>query len=122
MHGGTITPPSEGPHQGSEFNLRWPLASSPTSQPDLRFRGEKKPRKPAAPLKILVVDDNLDSADSLGLMMKLLGNEVRIVHDGLAAVDTANEFKPRVVLLDIGLPNLNGYEAAQKIRRQPGGE
>jgi CheY-like chemotaxis protein len=51
--------------------------------------------------------------------MKLLGNEVRVVHDGLAAVDVANEFEPRVVLLDIGLPSLNGYEAARKIRQQP---
>ncbi|MDX6290029.1 MAG: hypothetical protein QOH42_1828, partial [Blastocatellia bacterium] len=61
-------------------------------------------------------------ADSLGLLLKLLGNEVRVAHDGLAAVDLANEFQPRVVLLDIGLPTLNGFEAAERIRQLPWGK
>jgi CheY-like chemotaxis protein len=71
--------------------------------------------------RILVVDDNRDSAESLGLLLKLLGYEVRVVHDGLTAVRVAGEFEPRAVLLDIGLPSLNGYDAARRIRQQPGG-
>jgi CheY-like chemotaxis protein len=123
MHGGTISAHSEGPDKGSEFIVRLPLASSQLMQKPLRSRREKQIKPAAAkPLRILVVDDNLDSADSLGLLMKLLGNEVEIVHDGLAAVAAAYEFKPRVVLLDIGLPGLNGYEAAKMIRQQPSGK
>ncbi len=123
MHGGTITVHSDGHDQGSEFVVRVPLAAAQTTGILVRTRGENHIKKAATgPLKILVVDDNLDSADSLGLLMSLLGNEVRIVHDGLAAVEAANEFRPRVVLLDIGLPKLNGYEAAKTIRQQPGGK
>ena len=122
MHGGTITAHSDGRGKGSEFIVRVPLTSSQPPQPEVRTKGKQEVRtRNGGPVRILVVDDNHDSADSLGLLMKLLGNDVRIVHDGLAAVDVANEFEPRVVLLDIGLPNLNGYEAAQKIREQPWG-
>jgi PAS domain S-box-containing protein len=121
MHGGTITARSEGRGKGSEFIVRVPLALSQPARPEIRARQKKRKTEKRRPIRILVVDDNQDSADSLGLLMKLLGNEVRIVHDGLAAVDVANEFEPRVVLLDIGLPTLNGYEAAKKIRQQPWG-
>lgn len=121
MHGGAISVHSEGPGKGSEFVISLPLYerqapsefSSATSAPS----GTPAPK--SGSIRILVVDDNRDSADSLGLLLELVGNEVRIVHDGQAAVDAANEFQPRVVLLDIGLPTLNGYEAARKIREQP---
>lgn len=66
--------------------------------------------------RILVVDDNQDSADSLSLLLRMLGNEVRTAHDGLQAVAAATEFHPDLVLLDIGLPKLNGYDAARRIR------
>ncbi len=98
-----------------------PLTSSHLPQPEIRAKQKERKTKTKKPIRILVVDDNKDSADSLGLLMKLLGNEVRVVNDGLEAVDVANEFEPRVVLLDIGLPTLNGYEAAKKIRQQPWG-
>jgi len=71
--------------------------------------------------RILVVDDNWDSAESLVLLLTLMGNEVHTAHDGLEAVAAAAEFRPEVILLDIGLPKLNGYEAARVIREQPGG-
>jgi signal transduction histidine kinase/CheY-like chemotaxis protein len=120
MHGGTIAARSDGPGKGSEFVIVVPII---TSAPLPSAVGVKSKLKLASarpePIRILVVDDNHASADSLGLLLKLFGNEVRIAHDGLAAVEAAREFEPRVVLLDIGLPKLNGYETAQEIRQQP---
>jgi PAS domain S-box-containing protein len=123
MHGGTISAQSPGLGKGSEFVVRVPAAPASTAELKV-LAAETRGVKPEGrgPIRILVVDDNHDSADSLGLLMKLLGNEVRIVHDGLEAVDAAKEFEPHVVLLDIGLPTLNGYETAQEIRRQPWGK
>jgi CheY-like chemotaxis protein len=69
--------------------------------------------------RILVVDDNWDSAICLGMLLRLTGNQIRTAHDGLEAVQAAEGFRPDVVLLDIGLPRLNGYEAARRIRGQP---
>jgi CheY-like chemotaxis protein len=71
--------------------------------------------------RILVVDDNHDSALSLAMMLSIMGHETRTAHDGESAVDTAENFRPEVVLLDIGLPKLNGYEVAQRIREKPWG-
>ena len=71
--------------------------------------------------RILVVDDNEDSADTLGMMLRLKGNEIRIAHDGIEAVEVAETFRPELVLLDIGLPKLNGYDVARRIRRQSWG-
>ena len=121
MHGGTISAQSNGRGQGSEFVVTVPGASAHPG-PEVPAKGTERKLEGKRPTRILVVDDNEDSADSMGLLMKLLGNEVRIVHDGLAAVDVAKEFEPRVVLLDIGLPTLNGYETAKEIRRQPWGK
>jgi CheY-like chemotaxis protein len=70
----------------------------------------------------LIVDDNRDSADSLSMMLKIRGNATRTAYDGEAAVTTAREYRPDVILLDIGLPKLNGYEACRRIRQQPGGK
>lgn len=118
MHGGTISIESEGRGKGSEFLVRVPMAIFQTKQPDVLSITKQEPGiRSGPPIRILVVDDNQDSADSLGLLLKLLGNDVRIVHDGPAAVEVANEFEPRVVLLDIGLPTMNGYEAARQIRQ-----
>lgn len=76
---------------------------------------------PKARLKILVVDDNPDAALSMAMMLSMMGHDTRTAHDGEAAVTTAEEFRPQVVLLDIGLPKLNGYEVAQRIRQQEWG-
>lgn len=123
MHGGTITVRSDGPGKGSEFIIGLPMFDQqlPTEVKSIPRSHDALADKPA-PVRILVVDDNHDSADSLGLLLELVGNEVRVVHDGQIAVDVANEFQPRVVLLDIGLPTLNGYEVAQRIREQPWGK
>ena len=80
-----------------------------------------EPAFTAAP-RILVVDDNRDSADSLATLLKLAGSKTHTAYDGLEAVEAAAMFRPDVVLLDIGLPKLNGYEAARKIREQPWGD
>jgi CheY-like chemotaxis protein len=78
----------------------------------------------AAPAKcrILVVDDNQDAADSLAMLLRILGHEVHTAHDGLEAVGAAGVFRPDVVLLDIGLPTLNGYDAGRRIREQQGAD
>ena len=73
-------------------------------------------------LRILVVDDNEDGADSLGQMLELLGNEVRVAHDGLAAIEAAEQFRPQAILLDIGMPKLDGYAACRRIRKKPWGK
>jgi CheY-like chemotaxis protein len=67
------------------------------------------------------VDDNRDSANSMATMLKLMGNEVRTAHDGIEAVGTAEEFRPKAILMDLGMPKLNGYEATQRIREHPWG-
>jgi signal transduction histidine kinase/ActR/RegA family two-component response regulator len=123
MHGGTITVHSDGRGKGSEFIIDLPMFEQQLSAEvkSVKPSREALPHKPA-PVRILVVDDNHDSADSLGLLLQLVGNEVRIVHDGQTAVEVADEFQPRVVLLDIGLPTLNGYDAARRIREQPWGK
>jgi len=81
-----------------------------------------EPIPPKPRFRILVVDDNPDSAMSLAMILSMMGHETRTAHDGEAAVSTAEAFRPRVVLLDIGLPKLNGYEVAQRIRQEKWGE
>jgi CheY-like chemotaxis protein len=71
---------------------------------------------------VLVTDDNVDAATSLAMMLELMGNEVRIAHDGLEAIAAAEEIHPDVILLDIGMPRLNGYDACRRIREHPWGE
>ena len=78
-------------------------------------------RRASSPLRILVVDDNRDAAQSLGKLLEVVGNTVRIAHDGEEALQVASEFHPRVVLLDIGLPKLNGYDVASRLRTLPWG-
>ena len=118
MHGGAIEARSAGPGHGSTFIVRLPKSSPRTQQP--------KPTSAAAPQaprrKILVVDDNRDSARSLAMLLKLGGHEAHTAFDGLEALSAAESVRPEVVLLDIGLPKLNGYEVARKIREYEWGE
>ena len=83
---------------------------------------DEKKFSPESSLRILIVDDNRDSADSLSMMLKIMGNETRTAYDGEEALAAANVFRPAVILLDIGLPKLNGYETCRRIREQPGGK
>jgi len=89
------------------------MADVPGSTPPLKKAAER--------FRILVVDDNPDSALSLAMMLSIMGHETRTAHDGESAVTTAESFRPEVILLDIGLPKLNGYEVAQRIRNSPWG-
>jgi len=119
MHGGRVEAMSEGLGRGSEFVVRLPIvveASNPHES------GGAAEHPVTSSFRILVVDDNRDSADSLSEMLKMTGNDTRTAYDGQAGVDVAGEFRPDVILLDIGLPKLNGYEACRRIRNEPWGQ
>jgi CheY-like chemotaxis protein len=120
MHGGTIEAHSEGPNKGSEFIVRLPAVSDPPAQPQTTAEEEDK----AAPqrCRVLIVDDNEDTVTSLSIMLRILGHEVHSARDGLQALEAANSFRPDVVLLDIALPKMNGYEVARRIRQESWGE
>jgi signal transduction histidine kinase len=120
LHGGTITAHSDGPGLGSTFIVRLPVTDE---RSPARPRASREPARtaPAASRRILVVEDERISAASLEILLGIKGHEIRSAYDGLEAVSAADEFRPDVVLLDIGLPKLNGYEVAQRIRRQPWG-
>ena len=120
MHGGTVEAMSDGEGMGSEFVVRLPVVTSVIAGPQ-RESGESIGVVPSAPRRILVVDDNVDSADSLAQMLEMLGNEVRTAYDGEAGIAAAAQFRPDLVLMDIGMPKLNGYEAARRIRQLPSG-
>jgi two-component system CheB/CheR fusion protein len=117
MHGGVVEAFSEGMGRGSEFVVRLPLFCAPDPPAGLRAHGGDAGR--LAPSRILVVDDNRDSADSVRALLELAGHEVRTAYDGPAALVMAGEFRPEVVFLDIGLPRMDGYEVARRLRMDP---
>jgi len=118
LHGGTIEAHSAGLGHGSEFIVRLPLSPSyPVTS--------TRVTAPAAPFtrsRILIADDNCDAADSLSMLLELAGHEVRVAHHGRAAMSLAQAFRPDIALLDIGMPDLSGYEVAQALRREPWGQ
>ena len=119
MHGGSIAARSAGPGQGSEFVVRLPLGVKSMT---LRLDNSEANPSPSSPaLRILVVDDNEDAAQSLGRLLSAMGHDVHVGHSGSQAVSLAERVRPHVALLDIGLPEINGYEAAQAIRQGPSG-
>jgi PAS domain S-box-containing protein len=120
MHEGTLEAHSAGAGQGSEFVVRLPrLVEAPESAPPEPTVTDSKN---ASARRILVVDDNEDSAESLTILLSLAGHKTHTAYDGLEAIEAAAAFQPDVVLLDIGLPKLNGFEVARKIREQPWGQ
>ena len=119
LHGGNVKAYSDGLGSGSRFHVQLPLVPS-------RPRAQDEPAEGAADeaawrLRILVADDNEDAAATLGTLLEIMGHEVRLVHDGEAAVAATAQFDPQLVVLDIGMPRLNGYEAAARIRAQDAG-
>jgi PAS domain S-box-containing protein len=119
LHGGTITAHSEGAGKGSEFIVRLPVSLGAGSS----IREEKKsPPIEVTSKRILIVDDNIDAAESLALLLQITGHETHGAHDGIKGLAAAETFLPDFILLDIGLPDINGYEVARRIRQQPWGE
>jgi CheY-like chemotaxis protein len=118
MHGGTVAAHSDGRDRGSRFTVRLPLHRSPAAH------GAAVPgadHAVAARVRVLVIDDNADAADSMAMLLRDLGAEVRVARDGTAALDAYERFHPRVVLLDIGMPGMDGYAVAQRLRSRAGG-
>jgi PAS domain S-box-containing protein len=119
MHGGTIEASSDGPGRGSEFVVRLPALASPVEQaPAPATTNESLGRR----LRILVVDDNADAAESLAMLLQMTGHETYLAHDGVEALALAEQMRPQVVLLDIGLPKMSGHDVAQRIRSEPWGQ
>jgi len=119
MHGGKVEARSEGQGKGSEFVLRLPIVIE-ASKPQASGVEEEKPFK--ASLRVLVVDDNRDAADSLAMILRAMGTDTRTAYDGQDGVEVAAEFRPDVIVLDIGMPKLDGYEACRRIRDEPWGK
>ncbi|HEY1379601.1 MAG TPA: response regulator [Gemmataceae bacterium] len=116
LHGGTVTAASDGPGRGSEFTVRLPLADRAESAGGNGADGPYAAEAPPHGLRVLVVDDNVDGAESLARLLRLGGHEVRLAHDGPAALTTAGEFRPEAVVLDIGLPGMDGFQVARRLR------
>lgn len=119
LHGGTIAARSDGDGKGSEFIVRLPIS---TYSIDAEPAMEKPNIVTANGLRILVVDDNVDAAESLALLLEFSGHITRSANSGMAGLSATEEFRPDVILLDIGLPDISGYEVARRIRQQPWGE
>jgi PAS domain S-box-containing protein len=121
MHGGTVAAASAGQGKGSAFTVRLPVLESPPEPPEVVTPdGGRAVRRPKR--RVLVADDNRDSAASMAMMLKLLGDEVLTAHDGIEAVEAAERFRPEVILMDVGMPRLNGLDATRRIREQPWGK
>ena len=118
MHGGTVTARSEGLGRGSEFEIRLPtLSEAPRAPIPATVAGPT----PQVRRRILIVDDNEDGAESLAMLLEIGEHDIHIVHDGPEAIEAAERLRPDVVLLDIGLPRMSGYEVCRRIRQQPWG-
>jgi CheY-like chemotaxis protein/two-component sensor histidine kinase len=120
MHGGTVSVQSEGLHQGSEFSIRLPIAPEEFANPSDPSILTEMLRPPK--LRVLVVDDNTSAGEVLGMLIKMLGCDVQIASDGQQAVERAEEFRPDLILMDLGMPIVDGYEAARRIRQQSWGK
>jgi PAS domain S-box-containing protein len=116
MHGGTVTA-SSALGQGSEFVVRLPVVTPPEPQPLSPPSEKTQPTRPS--LRVLVVDDNVDTVTTLAMLVRESGHEARTAYDGPAVLEAALDYRPDVVLLDIGLPGLDGFEVAKRLRQQP---
>jgi CheY-like chemotaxis protein len=121
MHGGTVLAHSAGTNQGSEFVVRLPLASG---MPNMQLSAPAEVGAPAdlSRRRVLIADDNLDAALSLSTLLQMAGHITEIAANGLEAVSLTASFKPDIAILDIGMPELNGYDAARRIREHASGK
>ena len=134
LHGGTVHASSQGVGRGSTFTVRLPLVidehavagrptpagAAVTASAAVRSPASAAPDDAGTGLRVLVVDDNIDAADTLGALLEMIGHTTRVANDGYQAIEMAAAFQPQVVFLDIGLPGMNGYEVARKLRQMPG--
>ena len=126
LHGGSVQAHSDGSGRGSEFTIRLPLARRPAGSADASHESVRADRPNGCPSRpgtrsrrVLVVDDNLDAADSLGRLLRMEGHAVQLAHDGPGALAAACDFRPDAIVLDIGLPGMDGFEVARRLRGRP---
>jgi signal transduction histidine kinase len=119
MHGGTIHAESKGINYGSTFIIRIPLMQPQALKPGKKNTATSESEAAPATLRVLVVDDNIASAKTAGWMLEMIGHEYHLAHDGLEALASAVKLRPDVILLDIGLPGMNGYEVCRELRNNP---
>ncbi len=118
MHGGSVEVQSSGWGAGSEFTVRLPLATPRAVEPVSETRPDESLPGSAARRRLLVVDDNRDAADSLALLLRLHGVEVLVAYDGASALEKVRAFRPEIALLDLGMPGLDGFQVASRIRKE----
>jgi CheY-like chemotaxis protein len=116
LHGGSVEARSAGAGQGSEFIVRLPLE---TAAPTASAEGGAASRPKSRSRRYLIVDDNADSSEALKLLLEFRGHTVQVVHDGREALAAARSFSPEVILLDVGLPGLDGFEVVKQLRSSP---
>jgi signal transduction histidine kinase/ActR/RegA family two-component response regulator len=116
MHGGRVQALSEGLSRGSEFVVRLPILDPTQARSEPAPAATVRRNERSLSFRVLVVDDNVSSAQSLAMVLKLDGHEVQVTHEGEAALETVQRFRPEVVLMDIGLPGIDGYEVARRLR------
>ncbi len=119
MHGGTVDAVSDGLGKGSQFTVRLPLSSAVAAK-RTSAQAQAEVRQVRAPASVLVVDDNRDAAESLGMLLRIFGAEVAVVHDGRAALRAFDARQPVIVFLDLGMPDMDGYEVARQLRQKHG--
>lgn len=120
MHGGRVEAHSEGHGRGSEFVVRHPIAASPV--PEKKSGVDDGKALPTIPRRrILIVDDNEDAASSLAMLLRIMGHETEVAYEGQKALDIVATYRPEIVLLDIGMPKMSGYDVCRRIREQPTG-
>ncbi len=120
MHGGTIEARSPGPGKGCEFIVRLPLMMQRAGVVEKSDEEQREHAASSSGHRLLVVDDNKDAATSLATLLRLQGHEVQVAHDGPSALAMATSYLPNVVFLDIGMPEMDGYEVARRLRDRPG--
>ena len=120
LHGGSVLAASDGVGRGSTFTVRLPLVGATPAAPDAAHVDAVPARKQSGRrLRVLVADDNADAAHTLAALLEIAGHQTRVVHDGVAALAVASQFDPQLVFLDIGMPRLDGYETARRLRASP---